>query len=77
MLKLCNPRFSATQFALLSSLVAVGRDVVASPSGALADATGWQGFFLISIVAAVPGMLLLPLFAPWNHATKRESDAHA
>jgi PAT family beta-lactamase induction signal transducer AmpG len=77
MLKLCNPRFSATQFALLSSLVAVGRDVVASPSGALADATGWQGFFLISIVAAVPGMLLLPLFAPWNRATKRESDAHA
>src|SRR4029078_3268435 len=67
---LCNPRFSATQYALLSSLIAVGRDVVASPSGAIAQATGWPAFFAISVVAAVPGMLLLPFFAPWRKSVR-------
>jgi PAT family beta-lactamase induction signal transducer AmpG len=64
-LSLCSPRFSATQYALLSSLVAVGRDILAAPSGAVAQMAGWPVFFVISIIAAVPGMLLLPLFAPW------------
>jgi PAT family beta-lactamase induction signal transducer AmpG len=63
---LCNPRFSATQYALLSSLVAVGRDVVSAPSGSIVEMTGWPVFFLISVVAAVPGMMLLPRFAPWR-----------
>lgn len=63
---LCNPRFSATQYALLSSLVAVSRDIVASPGGELAKATGWAGFFFITFCAALPGLLLLPIFAPWN-----------
>jgi PAT family beta-lactamase induction signal transducer AmpG len=67
---LCNPRFSATQYALLSSLIAVGRDVVASPSGAIAQATGWPAFFALSVVAAVPGMLLLPFFAPWRKSVR-------
>jgi MFS transporter, PAT family, beta-lactamase induction signal transducer AmpG len=65
-MSLCNPRFSATQYALLSSLIAVGRDVIASPSGSIAEKLGWPAFFLISIIAAIPGMLLLPLFAPWG-----------
>lgn len=70
---LCNPRFSATQYALLSSLVAIGRDVLAAPSGALAVKTGWPVFFLLSVLAAVPGIALLPLFAgsPWRSAVKR------
>ncbi|WP_339381245.1 AmpG family muropeptide MFS transporter [Brasilonema sp. UFV-L1] len=66
LMSLCNQRFSATQFALLSSLMAVSRDILAAPAGALAEITGWQIFFLISIAVAVPGLLLLPLFAPWN-----------
>jgi len=61
---LCNPRFSATQYALLSSLIAVGRDVLAAPSGSIAASLGWPAFFVISVVAAVPGMMLLPFFAP-------------
>ena len=65
-MSLCNPRFSATQYALLSSLIAVGRDVVAAPSGSIAEVMGWSAFFVISVVAAVPGMLLLPFFAPWK-----------
>ena len=60
---LCNPRFSATQYALLSSLVAVGRDLLASPAGKLAETLGWSGFFLLTFVAALPALALLPLFA--------------
>jgi len=63
---LCNPKFSATQYALLSSLVAVGRDVVSAPSGSIAEKTGWPVFFLISVAAALPGLMLLPRFAPWK-----------
>jgi PAT family beta-lactamase induction signal transducer AmpG len=66
LMSLCNQRFSATQYALLSSLMAVSRDILASPGGAIAQSTGWPVFFLITIAAAVPGLLLLPVFAPWN-----------
>ena len=66
LMSLCNQRFTATQYALLSSLMAVSRDILVAPAGKLAEATGWPMFFLISIAAALPGLLLLPLFAPWN-----------
>lgn len=66
LMSLCNQRFSATQYALLSSLMAVSRDILVAPAGALAETTGWSLFFMISIVAAIPGLLLLPIFAPWN-----------
>lgn len=66
LMSLCNPSFSATQYALLSSLMAVSRDLVVSPAGELAKATSWPMFFFISIVIAIPGLLLLPFFAPWN-----------
>lgn len=63
---LCNPKFSATQYALLSSVVAVGRDLLASPAGKLAEKTGWSGFFLLTFIAALPALMLLPIFAPWK-----------
>lgn len=66
MMSLCNPRFSATQYALLSSIMAVSRDVLMAPSGSLAQMIGWPLFFLMSFVAAFPGMMLLPFFAPWR-----------
>lgn len=66
MMSLCNPKFSATQFALLSSLMAVSRDILVAPAGKIAEATGWSPFFLITIAAAIPGLALLPVFAPWN-----------
>ena len=70
LMSLCNRQFSATQYALLSSLVAVSRDILTAPSGKIAESLGWPGFFLFTVVAALPGLLLLPLFAPWN--PKRE-----
>lgn len=66
LMSLCNPRFSATQYALLSSLMALSRDILVAPAGILAKSTGWSWFFLISVLVAIPGLLLLPVFAPWN-----------
>ncbi|WP_446878451.1 AmpG family muropeptide MFS transporter [Phormidesmis sp. 146-33] len=66
LMSLCNQRFSATQFALLSSLMAVSRDILVAPAGKLVEGTGWPAFFTITILAAVPGLMLLPIFAPWN-----------
>jgi PAT family beta-lactamase induction signal transducer AmpG len=63
---LCNHRFTATQYALLSSLMAVSNTFLSAPAGELAKAVGWENFFLISLVAALPGLLLLPFVAPWN-----------
>lgn len=66
LMSLCNHRFTATQFALLSSLMAVSRDILSAPAGQLAKATGWPSFFLLTLVAAIPGLLLLPFVAPWK-----------
>jgi PAT family beta-lactamase induction signal transducer AmpG len=70
LMSLCNASFSATQYALLSSLMAASRDVLVSGAGSLAEQTGWPLFFLITIVAAVPGMVMLAVFAPWRGDTR-------
>lgn len=59
LMTLCNRSFSATQFALLSALSAVGRVYVGPIAGWFVEAHGWPLFYLFSIVAAVPGLLLL------------------
>jgi PAT family beta-lactamase induction signal transducer AmpG len=56
---LCSPAFTATQYALLSSLAAVGRTLVASSGGLLAECLGWVPFFLLTTVATLPALLLL------------------
>lgn len=56
---LCNLAFTATQYALLSSLAVVGRTMLSTGGGALADAVGWVDFFILTAVAAVPGILIL------------------
>jgi PAT family beta-lactamase induction signal transducer AmpG len=57
--RLCNLRFTATQYALLSSLAAVGRTVLASSGGWLADKLDWVGFFTLATFAGLPGLLVL------------------
>lgn len=56
---LCNVAFTGTQFALLTSLMALGRTVLAASSGFIAEQAGWAGFFVATTGLAVPGLLLL------------------
>ncbi len=56
---LCQQRFTATQYALLSALAAVGRVWVGPLAGVLAESIGWPTFFIISTVFAVPALLML------------------
>jgi len=62
----CNHAFTATQYALLSSLMASSNIILAAPAGDLAKITGWSVFFLLTLLASLPGLLLLPVVAPWN-----------
>ena len=71
LMSLCNPRFSATQYALLSGVYALSRSVLAAPAGFLAQAVGWSSFFALTLAAAVPSFLLLAVLAPWRETTPR------
>ena len=66
MMTMCNKRFSATQFALLSSLMAASRDILVSPAGKVAESVGWPTFFVITVIAGIPCLLLLGFVAPWR-----------
>ena len=61
-----NPAFTATQFALFTSLAAVPRTFVNATAGALVESLGWVSFFFLCFGLALPGMLLLFKVAPWN-----------
>jgi PAT family beta-lactamase induction signal transducer AmpG len=63
---LCSVRFSATQYALLSALAAVGRTVVSSFSGVWATSWGWETFFLSTAFMGLPALLLLPILKQQN-----------
>lgn len=56
---LCNLDFTATQYALLTSLAAIGRTTLSASGGALADAVGWSPFFVLATAACLPGLVLL------------------
>jgi len=66
MASITNKKFTATQYALLSSLMGIPRVVASAPTGFLAKHIGWEGFFIACTLIAIPGMLLLLKFAPWN-----------
>ncbi len=66
MASITDKRFTATQYALLSSLMAVPRVIISAPTGYLAKIMGWESFFILCTLIAIPGMLLLFKFAPWN-----------
>ena len=71
---LCDARYSATQFALLSALAAVGRVYVGPLTGALVAHWGWANFYLFSVASAAPGVALLAWLRPLIDAQER---AHA
>jgi PAT family beta-lactamase induction signal transducer AmpG len=66
MLRLTQKRFSATQFALLSSLFTLPRILSGPVAGVLADAIGWRDFFVLTVAFGVPGMAMLARFVPWG-----------
>jgi len=61
-----NKRFTATQYALLTSLMAVPGTLAASVTGFMAEGLGWSAFYILCALAALPGMLLLLKIAPWG-----------
>ena len=74
---LCRQRFSATQFALLSALSAVGRTYLAGPlTPPLVDSMGWPGFFLLTTAAALPAMGIM-LFLLRRLPPRPSGAAHA
>jgi PAT family beta-lactamase induction signal transducer AmpG len=73
MASLANKRFTATQYALLTSLMGVPRVLLSSVTGFLASSMGWFWFFTFCTLIAVPGMLMLARFAPWRRELTEES----
>jgi MFS transporter, PAT family, beta-lactamase induction signal transducer AmpG len=74
LMNLCNSRFTATQYALFSGIVFLGRSIVIWYSGALIESVGYNKFFWLCIASTIPGLLLLTYIAPWN---KQDSDLPA
>ncbi|MGH9319864.1 MAG: AmpG family muropeptide MFS transporter [Vicinamibacteria bacterium] len=64
LLRMTQKRFSATQYALFSSLFALPRLLAGPVSGFVVDAIGWRTFFLSTLVMGIPGMILLARFVP-------------
>lgn len=61
-----HPLYTATQFALFTSLAAVPRTFANAATGYLVEDLGWKNFFIFCFLAAIPGMLLLLKVAPWH-----------
>ncbi|MEC5163576.1 MFS transporter, PAT family, beta-lactamase induction signal transducer AmpG [Janthinobacterium sp. CG_23.3] len=61
-----DPRYTATQYALFTSLAAVPRTFINSSVGYIVAETGWFTFFIVCFVLAFPAMMMLPKIAPWN-----------
>lgn len=72
-----SPAHTATQFALLTALAAVGRTTLASASGFVAAATGWMAFFALTALAALPGLALLAWLERQGHFAAVEAEARA
>ncbi|WP_020167458.1 MULTISPECIES: AmpG family muropeptide MFS transporter [Methylotenera] len=61
-----HPLYTATQFALFTSLAAVPRTFANAATGYMVENLGWFKFFIVCFILAIPGMLLLIKIAPWN-----------
>lgn len=66
MMSLCDKRFTATQYAMLTSFMAISRVLAGVPTGLMVHSLGWPMFYSVSVLGALPGILLLPRFAPWR-----------
>ncbi|HUW28830.1 MAG TPA: AmpG family muropeptide MFS transporter [Sulfuriferula sp.] len=72
-----DKRFTATQYALLSSLMGVPRVILSAPTGWMAETMGWSLFFLTCTLMALPGLWLLRRFKGWTQDSESELNAVA
>ncbi len=75
MASITNKKFTATQYALLTSLMGLPRALASSVTGFMAKNIGWENFFIGCMLIAIPGMLLLLKFAPWHSRAAGEARA--
>jgi len=68
LMSICDKRFTATQYALFTSVMGLSRVIGSAPTGYLAKAFGWEQYFLLSVLAMVPGLLLLTRYSKWRFA---------
>lgn len=72
LMSLCSKRFTATQYALLSSLMALGGMAAVAPAGWVIVRTGWATYFVLSTLIAIPGLVLLLRFRKWQDGSAAE-----
>jgi PAT family beta-lactamase induction signal transducer AmpG len=72
-----DPRYTATQYALFTSLAAVPRTVVNASTGWIVERTGWLDFYLLCTALALPGMVLLLRVAPWGEDSVETAGAES
>jgi PAT family beta-lactamase induction signal transducer AmpG len=73
MASITNKKFTATQYALLTSIMGLSRQLASSVTGFMAKNIGWESFFVFCTLIAIPGMLLLLKIAPWHSRTPDEA----
>ena len=73
MASITNKKFTATQYALLTSIMGLPRVVASAPTGFMAKHMGWEIFFIFCALIAIPGILLLFKFAPWKSEAEQEA----
>jgi len=66
-----NKRFTATQYALMTSLMAIPGTLAAAVTGYMAESLGWTGFYISCALVAIPGMILLFFVAPWGTSNEQ------
>jgi PAT family beta-lactamase induction signal transducer AmpG len=77
MASLTNRKFTATQYALLTSIMGLPRVLASAPTGFAAKHMGWEWFFILCTLAAIPGMLVLARVAPWRTTPAPSAERHA
>jgi PAT family beta-lactamase induction signal transducer AmpG len=74
---LCNKKFTATQYALLTSLMAMTRVLAGAPTGYLQASVGWGTYFIISTLLCIPALLMLTRYDRWQMGTDSDSTIKA
>jgi len=72
LMSICDKRFTATQYALFTSVMGLSRVIGSTPTGYLAKALGWEPYFLLSVLAMIPGLVLLSRYSKWRLAASAQ-----